>query len=101
MEDEQEHVHPYYEDVARFCHSCSIFSNSLDHGDVHESFFLFKSKKRKIKVFLQVLWKMFMMQIMARPFSKTPGFGCTVNFDFTSWYLQCLVDDFSMQGICI
>ena len=31
---------------------------------------------------------------MARPFYKTSGFGCTVNFDFASLYLQCLVANF-------
>ena len=35
-----------------------------------------------------------MIQIMARPFFKTSGFGCTVNFDFASLRLRCLVDDF-------
>ena len=33
-------------------------------------------------------------QIRARPFYKTSGFGCTVNFDFACLYLRCLVDDF-------
>ena len=35
-----------------------------------------------------------MIQIMARPFFKTSGFGCTVNFDLASLYLRCLVGDF-------
>ena len=34
-----------------------------------------------------------MTQIMTRLFFKTSGFGCTVNFDFASLYLRCLVDD--------
>ena len=38
-----------------------------------------------------------MIQIMARSFFNTSGFGCTVNFDFASLYLRCLVDDFQVK----
>ena len=56
---------------------------------------LFYFQKRKDETdSLQVLWKIFMIQIIARPFFKTCGFWCTVNFDFANLYLQGLVDDF-------
>ena len=39
----------------------------------------------------QMLWKMSIKEIMARPLLKSSGFGLTVNFDL---YLLSLVDDF-------
>ena len=35
------------------------------------------------------------------PFTKALSFKCTQNFDFVSLYLQCSVDDFKMQDMCI
>ena len=64
----------------------------FNQGNFHESFlFLSKVKNRKLK-FTGALERS-MIQIMARPFYKTSGFGCTVNFVFASLYLWCLVDD--------
>ena len=40
-----------------------------------------------------------MIQITSGPFFKTSGFVCTVNFDFASLYLRCLVEVYRMQGM--
>ena len=65
----------------------------FNHVDVHESFILFKGEGLKVKNLTDTL-KISMIQIMTRPFFESSGFGCTVNFDFVSLYLRCLVDDF-------
>ena len=57
-------------------------------GDVHMSFILFKGEKQQIKVY-----RCFGKCPSCTLF-KTSGFGCTVNFDFASSCLRCLVDDF-------
>ena len=43
---------------------------------------------------LWVLWKICMIQIIARPFLKTSGFRGTVKSHFASLYLGCLVVNF-------
>ena len=65
----------------------------FNEGDVHESYILFKSEKMTDKVYRCFGIKIH-LQIMARPFFKTSGFGCTVNFVFATLYLWCLMDDF-------
>ena len=55
---------------------------------------LFFSKKKNWKLkFTGALENVHDTNHMVRPFRKTSGFGCTVNFDFASLYLRCLVDD--------
>ena len=61
-------------------------------GDFDEYFYSFRKQKTESQS-LQVLWKRSIIKIMARPFYKTSGFGCTVNFVFACLYLWCLVDD--------
>ena len=61
-------------------------------------FYSFQKRKTESES-LQVLWKRSIIQIMARPFYKTSGFGCTVNFVLASLYLWCLVHDSLMQGM--
>ena len=64
----------------------------FNQDEFHESFLFFsKAKNRKLK-FTGALERS-MIQIMARPFYKTSGFGCTVNFVFASLHLWCLADD--------
>ena len=64
----------------------------FNQGDYHKSF-LFFSKAKYWKLKFTGALERSMIQIMARPFYKTSGFGCTVNFVFASLHLWCLVDD--------
>ena len=66
-----------------------LFNQSMSTSPL----FLAKEKNCKLK-FTEALENIHDTKIMAGPFFKTSGFGCTVNFDFASLQLLCLVDDF-------
>ena len=50
-EEEKEHMHAQFGDVARLYHSSYIMLHLLNQGNVHESFILFKSEEKKVKAY--------------------------------------------------